>query len=147
MLFAALLIHSIVEAQLPANQSHHFNSKEGVALSGYDPVSYYDGKPVEGSADLKVINRGVTYLFSSSPNLQKFKTNPDKYQPAYGGWCAYAMGASGEKVKVDPETYSIIDGRIYLFYNFWGNNTLEDWKENETSLRAAADKNWLKITR
>ena len=93
---------------------------------GYDPVSYFDGSPLEGDPDLKYVFKGITYQFASAGNLAKFKLTPDKYEPAYGGWCAYAMGDSGEKVKIDPETFKILDGKLYLFYNFWGNNTLDD---------------------
>jgi hypothetical protein len=52
------------------------------------------------------------------------------------------MGESGEKVKIDPETFKIVDGHLYLFYNFWGNNTLEEWNKNEKSLKAKAEQNW-----
>ena len=57
------------------------------------------------------------------------------------------MGETGEKVKIDPETFKIVDGKVYLFYNFWGNNTLEDWKKNEKKLKDAADLNWKNIVR
>ena len=56
-------------------------------------------------------------------------------------------GGTGEKVKIDPETFKILDGKLYLFYNFWGNNTLEDWKKNEKKLKDAADHNWKNIVR
>jgi YHS domain-containing protein len=101
---------------------------------------------LEGNDELKVSYKGVTYLFATTNNLTKFKANPEKYEPAYGGWCAYAMGETGEKVKIDPETYKIVGGKLYLFYNFWGNNTLTDWNKNEGSLKAKADQNWKKIT-
>jgi YHS domain-containing protein len=129
-------------AQPDATRKKHFNIKNDVALEGYDPVSYFDGKPVEGEESIKFTYKGVTYLFNSASTLAKFRNSPDKYEPAYGGWCAYAMGETGEKVKVDPETFKIIGGRLYLFYNFWGNNTLEDWNSNETTLKVAADRNW-----
>ena len=125
----------------------HFNIKKNVALEGYDPVSYFDGVPLEGDADIKFVYKSVTYHFASAANLSKFKLMPDKYEPAYGGWCAYAMGETGEKVKIDPETFKIVDGKVYLFYNFWGNNTLEDWKKNEKKLKDAADPNWKNIVR
>src|SRR5688572_32913025 len=123
-------------------QQKHFNIKNKIAIEGYDPVSYFEGTPTEGISTLKLSYKGVVYLFSSQTTLNKFKASPDKYEPAYGGWCAYAMGATGEKVKIDPETFKILDGRLYLFYNFWGNNTLEDWKKNEKKLKEAADHNW-----
>ena len=70
---------------------------------------------------------------------------PEKYEPAYGGWCAYAMGNSSEKVEVDPETFKIIGGKLYLFYNFYFNNTLKSWNKNETGLKTKADGNWNKF--
>jgi hypothetical protein len=83
-------------------------------------------------------------LFSSARNYERFKASPEKYEPAYGGWCAYAMGETGEKVKVDPETFKILNGKLYLFYNFWGNNTLKDWNSNEQKLKETGDRNWSK---
>ena len=71
--------------------------------------------------------------------------NPQKYEPAYGGWCAYAMGAKGQKVSVDPETFKIVDGRLNLFYNKFFNNTLEDWNKDEGNLKKKAEANWQKI--
>ncbi len=57
------------------------------------------------------------------------------------------MGETGEKVKVDPETYKILDGRLYLFYNFWGNNTLKDWNKNEQQLKRSGDQKWQKFVK
>jgi len=139
---ALLLVTSIVLAQ---TQTKDFNLKKQVALDGYDPVSYFDNKPEEGKEEIKTTNNGVIYYFINQQNLSKFKANPSKYEPAYGGWCAYAMGETGEKVKVDPETFKIIDGKLYLFYNFWGNNTLTDWNKNERTLKLRAEQNWKKV--
>ena len=123
----------------------HFNTKNNIAIEGFDPVSYFDGKPQEGKPEWKLPHKGVVQLFSSPANLNRFKTSPDSYEPAYGGWCAYAMGTTGEKVKIDPGTYKILEGKVYLFYNFWGNNTLTNWKKDEKKLKAAADQNWNKL--
>ena len=123
----------------------NFNIKSKLALEGYDPVSYFEAKPLEGKSEISHVDKGITYRFYTQANLTKFKTNPEKYEPAYGGWCAYAMGENGEKVKVDPETYKIVDGKLYLFYNFWTTNTLEDWNKNEMKLKEAGDRNWAKI--
>lgn len=132
-------------AQSDGVRLKEFNLDDKVALEGYDPVSFFAGKPVEGDDDIAYAYKGVTYLFSSAANLSKFKASPDSYEPAYGGWCAYAMGNTGEKVKIDPETYKIIGGRLFLFYNFWGNNTLESWNKSESALKQKADQNWRKI--
>lgn len=128
-------------------QQKQFNVKNNLALEGYDPVSYFDSKPQEGKSTFRLTHNGVIYQFSSQANLNKFKASPEKFEPAYGGWCAFAMGESGEKVKVDPETFKILEGKLYLFYNFWGNNTLTDWNKSEKKLKEAADRNWDKVVK
>jgi YHS domain-containing protein len=133
------------EAQPSEARKSQYNLRKGVALAGYDPVSYFTGKPREGDEQRTYQHEGVTYLFATEANREAFRTNPDRYEPAYGGWCAYAMGESGEKVKVDPETFKIIGDRLYLFYNFWGNNTLDTWNKDEISLHRKADQNWKKF--
>lgn len=121
-------------------------ARSGLALDGYDPVSYFKaGEAVEGKKEIVASRNGVTYRFVSNQNKEAFLAQPEKFEPQYGGWCAYAMGAEGEKVEVDPETFKIIDGKLYLFYNKFFNNTLESWNKDETRLKANADKNWSKI--
>jgi YHS domain-containing protein len=147
-LILLLILCSLVNdsfSQTENARSNHYNVKKNIALDRYDAVSYFSGKPTEGKEEHTFTYKGITYWFTNPINLNKFKASPDKYEPAYGGWCAYAMGESGEKVKVDPETFKVVDGKLYLFYNFWTNNTLEDWNENEKKLKAAADVNWNKL--
>jgi YHS domain-containing protein len=132
-------------AQSTEIRQKNFNVKKNLAIEGYDPVSYFDGKPLEGDEKFQYSYKGITYLFANQVNLNKFKEQPINYEPAYGGWCAYAMGESGEKVKVDPQTFKIVEGKLYLFYHFWGNNTLEAWNKNERSLKAKGDRNWKTI--
>ena len=85
------------------------------------------------------------YRFSSVANKEEFKKNPSKYEPQYGGWCAFAMGDYGEKVEIDPETFKIVNGKLYLFYNKGFNNTLKSWNKNEAVLKSNADINWAKL--
>jgi len=145
-IFLALMAFFVsVNAQSPEARQRNFNVKNNIAIEGYDPVSYFDGKPLEGDEKYQYSYKGITYLFTSQANLNKFKANPANYEPVYGGWCAYAMGESGEKVKIDPETFKILDGKLYLFYHFWGNNTLKEWNKSEKALKAKGDQNWKKI--
>jgi YHS domain-containing protein len=123
-----------------------FNLENGVAVKGYDAVAYFtQNKAVKGKTAFAVIHQGITYLFSSASNKEEFKKNPSKYEPQYGGWCAYAMGATGEKVDFDPETFKILNGKLYLFYNKFFNNTLPKWNKDETNLKSKADVNWKKF--
>ena len=140
-----LFLAQLVLAQTDEVRKKNFNVKKNIAIEGYDPVSYFEGNPKEGEENLSVSHKGITYLFSSAANASRFKSTPEKYEPAYGGWCAYAMGETGEKVKIDPETFKIVDGKLYLFYNFWGNNTLKEWNKNEKILKSKAEQNWKKI--
>lgn len=123
----------------------HFNLDKNVAISGYDPVSYFLGTPRKGSPTYAYTLEGITYHFYNSQNLGIFKNYPAKYEPQYGGWCAYAMGNTGEKVSVDPETYKIIDNKLYLFYNKYFTNTLTLWNKDEKSLKTKANANWIKL--
>ena len=102
-------------------------------------------KAVKGKSSISYSFHGVKYYFSSSANLAKFKSNSEGYEPAYGGWCAYAMGNSGEKVEIGPVTFKIINGKTYLFYNAYFNNTKTKWDENEKALKTKAEINWTKI--
>ncbi len=128
--------------------ARNLNLDKGVALSGYDAVAYFtQHKAVKGLPSISFSQNGAVYYFSTAANLDLFKKNPAQYQPAYGGWCAYAMGAKGEKVEVDPETFKIIGGRLYLFYNKLFNNTLNSWNKDENNLLSKADANWDKLMR
>ena len=88
----------------------------------------------------------TVYYFKKEANKVKFEKAPEQYLPQYGGYCAYAIGKKGKKVKVDPETFSVEKGKVYLFYNAWGTNTLDLWnKEGAKALREKADTNWKMI--
>lgn len=136
-------------AKDPAAAVYVYNTENGVAIHGYDPVSYFAGKPVVGMSELSLNHEGIQYRFASGKNLQQFRENPRGFLPAYGGWCAWAM-LEGKKVEVNPERFKIVDGVLYLFYNgFWG-NTLKEWnrraeKETEQALIIIADDHWQKI--
>ncbi len=123
-----------------------YNLDKGIAIEGYDPVAYFkQQKAIKGKKGLAVYNEGATYYFSSQENKEVFKKNPSIYEPQYGGWCAYAMGLSGEKVSVDPETFKIVNNKLYLFYNRFFNNTLKSWNKDERNLNTKADQNWNKF--
>jgi YHS domain-containing protein len=126
----------------------HFNLEKGVAIEGFDPVSYFSiNKATKGKSTISTNYQGVVYYFSSEANKKLFLTNPSKYEPQYGGWCAFAMGDYGKKVEINPETFKIIEGKLYLFYNAYFNNTLTSWNKDEKKLKAQADKNWINITK
>lgn len=143
-----LLVFSVFAQQDFSIRKKHFNiDASGLALQGYDPVSYFEQKPAQGKPELFLYYRGVKYLFATQAHLDAFKASPEKYEPAYGGWCAYAMGKKGEKVEVDPMKYKMVDGQLCLFYHSVINNTLAKWNDDEKTLKPEADRNWNTIVK
>jgi len=141
-----VLSSTISFAQSAAKRTKEFNLEKGLALQGYDPVAYFtQKKAVKGKSSIASTFEGVTYYFSLQTNKELFTKNPTNYEPQYGGWCAYAMGANGEKVEVDPETFKIVNGKLFLFYNAYFNNTLKSWNKDEVNLNRKADANWKKF--
>ena len=132
-------------AQTENSRLTHFNLEHKVALQGYDPVAYFkQGKAVKGKKDLAATYEGVTYNFSMPVNREYFLKNPLKYEPQFGGWCAYAMGDSGEKVEINPDTFKTVDEKLYLFYNAYFNNTLKSWNKDQANLKLKAESTWKK---
>ena len=144
ILFISFLGMSI-SAQTASKRAMEFNFENKIAIQGYDPVSYFKGKPSKGKKEISITFEGIIYYFSSQSNKEAFTKNPTSYEPQFGGWCAYAMGNSGEKVEINPETFKILDGKLYLFYNAYFNNTLKSWNKDETNLKKKADANWKKF--
>jgi YHS domain-containing protein len=125
-----------------------FNHEKGLAIQGYDPVAYFtQSKAAKGNKQFAASAEGVTYYFSTAANKELFVKDYKKYEPQYGGWCAYAMGAANDKVEIDPETFKIVGGKLFLFYHSWVNNTLNKWNKDEASLKSKADINWANIFR
>lgn len=128
------------------NAQDHVNLKGGFAAEGYDVVAYFQNEVKKGDKQFSTTHEGVNYKFHTAKNMEAFQKNPDSYVPQYGGFCAYAVAKNGEKVGVNPKTYTITDGKLYLFYNSWGVNTLEKWnEEGAETLRKNADNQWQQI--
>ncbi len=130
------------------NDNTHLNlNKKNIAVDGYDLVAYFklnDSKT--GKKEFKYTFRGAHYFFSSEKHMQSFKINPKKYLPKFGGWCAYSLAKDGKKERIDPKSFLIIDGELYLFYEYYFNDKREKWLENKGGLKIKAEQNWKKIT-
>lgn len=146
LILLVAFISATTFGQTASKRITEFNLDKKVAIQGYDPVAYFtQKKAVKGKATMASTYEGVIYNFSSQANKETFAKNPSGYEPQYGGWCSYAMGANGEKVEVNPETFKIVDGKLNLFYNAFFNNTLKSWNKDEVNLKKKADANWKKF--
>ncbi|MEL6431579.1 MAG: YHS domain-containing (seleno)protein [Planctomycetota bacterium] len=126
--------------------------KKSLALGGYDPVAYFPeggSKATKGSKKITAKHRGVLYRFASEKNKKAFVANPDRFEPAYGGWCAWAMAdGKGSKTEANPKSFTVEDGRLYVFYDgFWG-DTRKQWKKNGSApkLKSKSDTNWKRFS-
>jgi YHS domain-containing protein len=109
LVFLAALLPAWALAAGPVNLD-----ARGVAIHGHDPVAYFvDGRPVAGRSEHRATVGAATYWFASEANLQSFKADPSKYEPQYGGYCAYGV-AQGYKPDIDPTAFRIVDGKLYL---------------------------------
>ncbi|PKP40456.1 MAG: YHS domain protein [Bacteroidetes bacterium HGW-Bacteroidetes-12] len=128
--------------------AQNVNTNENkVANNGYDVVNYFTTNfAARGSVEFSTTNNGATYYFVNSENLNAFKSNPSKFLPQYDGYCAFAVAKMNKKVPVNPETFRIDDGKLYLFYNdFWEGkpfNTIVPWLNNEAEMERLAETNW-----
>ena len=140
------LILALLSTIITNAQQIDYYLDDGFAVEGYDVTEYFNNKAIEGNDKYVANYDGVKFKFSSSQNLEKFKKNPKKYAPQYGGYCAYALATSNKKADSDPETYEIRNGKLYMFYNSWGINNLKKWlAEDPDKLKAKADANWEKL--
>lgn len=157
LLAAALLVGvgpAVAQSQAPgttAVRPAKYNLLgESVGLVSFDPVSYFpEGgeRPQRGLLKFSLEFEGVTYRFTSQGNLDRFKANPAKYVPAYGGWCAWALGELGKRVDVDPESYLIRNGRVLVFYRDKELDTRALWLKNEAVLSRKAEANWASLNK
>jgi len=119
----------------------------GVGAKGYDLVSYFtDSTATEGSNQFRCQYKDIVYHFSSQENKDTFVANPDKYLPAYGGWCAYAVAEHQKKMAPDPTSWDIQDGKLIFFYDDFftklQGGLKKKWDTDPTDHKAKADKNW-----
>jgi YHS domain-containing protein len=109
-----LLFTAFGFSQTVVKRTIEFNLVNKVAIQGYDPVTYFTlKKAIKGKSNIASTYEGITYYFSSQENKYNFLKNPTSYEPQYGGWCAYAIGNSAEKVKINPNTFKIIDNNYF----------------------------------
>lgn len=127
---------------------HSYNlPSSGVALEGYCPVAYFAvNKPVRGKPEYASEYNGVTYYLVSADAKKAFEQDPEKYIPAYGGWCAFGMSIS-DKFPVDPTNFKIVDGKLLVFLKNKNIDARALWNQgNPHDLVKKADAHWRKVS-
>lgn len=131
----ALLLAGAAHASGPV----HTGWLSDLAVDGHDVVAYFTrGEPVEGSAEHSTEWNGAEWRFASAEHLERFRADPERYAPAYGGFCAYAV-AEGDTAAGDPQYWAIHDDRLYLNYNA---EIQARWDADREAYIAAANDNW-----
>jgi YHS domain-containing protein len=123
----------------------HVNTDaHGLALKGYDPVAYFtQNRPVKGSAEFSLRHDGATYRFVSASHRALFASDPGKYLPQYGGYCAHGV-ALGRKADIDPAAFTVVDGRLYLNFDA---DIDRIWRRDMAGFVTAADSRWPSLAR
>ena len=136
---ACMLMFSLsVWAAPPINtlKNSVFGGKTDTAINGYDTVAYFtQNKPVKGEDSFVFEWKGAKWKFASQANLDLFKGNPEKYAPQYGGYCAYGV-AKDNLVKVEPDKFTVLDGKLYLNYD---DGVQKDWNKDRAGYIKLAD--------
>lgn len=116
--------------------------ENGVILAGHDAVAYFtESKPVLGSAEFTSLHNGAIYRFSSAANRDTFNQTPEKYAPAYGGWCS--TGTSfGKKFEVNGKAFEIVDGQLFVNKN---EEVHQYWLKDVSGNIEKAENNWKDI--
>jgi YHS domain-containing protein len=117
-------------------------AEKRLALSGYDPVSYFtEGHPEKGSVEYQAAFDDATYWFKSAEHRATFVADPDHYAPQFAGYCAITL-SRGAKYEADPEAWAIADGRLYVFGSKAG---VPVFRAQTASVIEKATENWAKL--
>jgi YHS domain-containing protein len=111
---------------------------EGIALGGYDAVSYFSGTPAKGSDEFSTDWKGAKWKFASAANRDTFTASPEKYAPQYGGYCAYAV-SKGATAPGDPNAWTVVDNKLYMNFS---PAVKETWSKDIPGNITKADGNW-----
>lgn len=137
---SALLVWS---ASASAGSSINTGYFGGVAIKGYDTVAYFtDGEAQKGSEEFAYDWLGAKWLFANAEHRDLFAEQPVKYAPQYGGHCALGTAFGESTANIDPEAWSIVDGKLYLQYSKDGR---EEWERDRAERIAEAEEKWPEV--
>jgi YHS domain-containing protein len=116
----------------------------GVAIDGYDPVSYFiSAQPQPGKPDFEYNWGGASWYFVSAANRDVFALNPTIYAPQFGGHCATAL-SRGYLSDGKPRLFAIEGLKLYFFYST-ANRDAFLLSKSPTIVKA--DENWANLSK
>lgn len=134
--------------------NHQNVDQNNLAVQGYDLTEYFsNNRAVKGTKDFQFVHRGIKYNFITDKNMKKFSKAPENYIPQFGGYCAYGFAFDDKgrgrlgKYSINPKSFKITDGKLYLFYKAWGSDALLDWNKAESQYIHKAIKVWKEIVK
>lgn len=141
-LFITVLVIAFAVTAAVAEKNLVNLDKQGLALQGYDAVGFFtEKKPVKGDPKFQSTYRGGIYYFASAENKAAFDANPAKYEPQFGGYCAYGV-SRGYTVPIKIEAFQIVNDRLLMQYDLGVQKQFN--KDPQANLRKA-DENWPKL--
>jgi len=125
--------------QTPDHKVLVLKNKDGAAILGYDAVAYFtDNKPAKGSPKFQSEYEGAKYYFASSEHKAAFDKEPAKYEPQFGGYCAYGV-SHGSRAPVKIEAWQIVNGRLLMQYDL---SVKDEFNKDQQGTLKKADQNW-----
>ena len=96
MLIGVTASSGLASSTLESRRDQFNINASGMAMKGYDPVSYHEGEPRKGLESITLTHKNIRYSFVTQESRSRFEKDPSRYEPAYGGWCAWAMLAGDQ---------------------------------------------------
>lgn len=113
--------------------------RQGVAIQGYDPVAFFsDSRPTKGNPQIQSEYKGAKYYFASAEHKAAFDKDPARYEPQFGGYCAYGV-SHGSRAPIKIEAWQIVNGRLLMQYDL---GVKDEFNKDQQGTLKKADQNW-----
>lgn len=143
--FTSVQAWATATAEQPDRNISEYNLDGDLAFSGFDPVSTFEefgGEALEGDENITVEYGGVVYRFASEENKEAFEADPTRFEPTYGGWCAWGM-ANNSKIAINPQIFTQNENRMHYFISVGAKIQFDRQLERREK---DADDNWTEFS-
>ncbi len=142
VILTALCVSIVFSAVAHATKPIYSGGRDRAAIRGYDVVAYFtQNEAIKGSKEHQLEYKGAKWFFSSQANMELFRADPERYEPQYGGYCAYAV-AVNKKASIKPEYFTIHEDKLYLNFS---KSVYKKWNKDVERYISDGDANWPEI--